>query len=177
MFHYLDFVHDATATATQNGFWTHLPVAPLRQLQQCEHSHWIQCNSFVVAKNHSHSCTVWTDLKRVKTIARWRRFIKNELTLSNSDIMRSTLKLHLMIIKTSQNVQKICFWIIWMTLTYDLTIDLVMFELPYVHVVIRNIKQIKTILNLTIFRTVVHNQISNECQSSIIMFKDYRCSL
>ena len=49
-FHYLDFLHDATATATQNGFRTHLLAAPLLQLQQCEHSHWIQCNPFVTAK-------------------------------------------------------------------------------------------------------------------------------
>ena len=48
MFHYLDFLHDASAT--QNGLWTHFLVALLLQLQQCEHSHWIQCNPFVAAK-------------------------------------------------------------------------------------------------------------------------------
>ena len=61
-FHDLDFLHDAAATAAQNGFRTHLLMAPLLQLQQCEHSHWIQCNPFVVAKNHSHIRTVWTGL-------------------------------------------------------------------------------------------------------------------
>ena len=36
MCHYLDFLHDATAAAAENGFRTHLLVAPLPQLQQCE---------------------------------------------------------------------------------------------------------------------------------------------
>ena len=63
MFHYQDFLHDAAAIAAQNGFRTHLLEGLLPQLQHHEHSHWIQCNPFVAAKNCSHSRTVWTGLK------------------------------------------------------------------------------------------------------------------
>ena len=41
----------------------------------------------------------------------WRKFIK--MILWGFDIMRSILRLYLMVIKTPENVHKICFWVIW----------------------------------------------------------------
>ena len=70
MFHYLDFLHDAAATAAQNGFQTHLLAAPLPQLQQYEHSLWIQCNPFVAAKK-SQACERAFSSKVPKNIGRY----------------------------------------------------------------------------------------------------------
>ena len=51
MYNWLDFPYDDTATAAQ-----------------CEHSHWIQYNPFIAAKNRIRSHTVWTDLKKYTNI-------------------------------------------------------------------------------------------------------------
>ena len=66
MYNYLDFSRDDAAAATQNGFQTILfgtTPATTSTAAQYEHSHWIQCNTFVAEKNRSRSRIVWTDLK------------------------------------------------------------------------------------------------------------------
>ena len=54
-----------------------------------------------------------------------RRFMKNEFDIMS--FRHNEVNLHLMIIKTSENVHKICFWLIWMAFKFHLKINLIMF--------------------------------------------------
>ena len=72
MYNYLDFSHDAAATAAQNGFCTHFcgtaaTAAAAATAAQCEYSHWIQCNPFIAAKiaATSEPCEQTINLLRV----------------------------------------------------------------------------------------------------------------
>ena len=68
MYHYLDFPHDAAATATQNGCGTHSSPQPQPQPQSHSVNTHIEPNATHLlrqknrSRSRSRSRTVWTDL-------------------------------------------------------------------------------------------------------------------
>ena len=72
-------------------------------------------------------------MSKSQTPGLWRRLIeKKNLTLWCLDIMRPILTSHLKVIKTPQNVHKMCFWCVLMTFICEVKIDLIMSRHHYV---------------------------------------------
>ena len=100
--------------------------------------------------------------KNLSDVKKPNSYIMNEVhkninwTLWDSDIMKSILRLHMMITKTSQNVHKICFQVIWMTFTCDLKIDLIKFKSPYVKFIFMNLMHSEAAW-LFVFWHIIHN--------------------
>ena len=89
-------------------------------------------NTLIHWKHSLKSANYLSNVKKSNTETMEEVNWKKNLTLWCLDIMRSILTSHLKVIKTPQNVHKMCFWCVLMTFICEVKIDLIMSRHHYV---------------------------------------------